>query len=143
MTPNIYEIFDEFTSCSSNAERISCLQKHQKPYFLQFLKNAFDPLIQYYVKEFPKDYIEPDTVPGIRYAGIESEIKRSYLFQKGNATADILTEDKRNQLLIQLIESFEPREAEYFVKMLKKELNVPFLTLNLVKEAFPGLISEH
>ena len=139
MTPNIYEIFDKFELLQTKQERISHLQSNAYPHFLQFLKNAFDPSIQYYINKFPDNYIEPDTFPGIRYAGIESELRRAYLFQRGNPTADALSPEKRNQLLVQLLESFEPREADLFVKMLSKNLKIKSLTSSIVKEAFPNL----
>lgn len=139
MTPNIYEIFDKFDQCKSNPERIKLLQDNAYPHFLQFLKNTFDPSIQYHISKFPDNYIEPDTFPGIRYAGIESELRRSYLFQKGNPTAEALSPEKRKELLTQLLETFEPREADFFVRMLSKNLKVKYLTSNLIKEAFPNL----
>lgn len=139
MTPNIYEIFDKFEQCQTNQERIKLLQDNAYPHFLQFLKNAFDPSIQYNISSFPDNYIEPDTFPGIRYAGIESELRRSYLFQKGNSTAESLSPEKRKQLLVQLLESFEPREADFFVRMLAKNLKIKHLTCKLVKDAFPNL----
>lgn len=142
MILNIYEILDKFIQANTKEEKKNILLQYgqQYPHFLQLLKNTFDPNIQFYIKEFPKNYIQPDTFPGIRYAGIESELRRSYLFQKGNPTADSLTEEKRNQLLVQLLESFEPREADIFVKMMQKNLKIPQLTPKLIKEVFPNLI---
>lgn len=140
MTPNIYEILDKFQLAKTKEERIKVLVDNKYPYFLQFLKNAFDPQIEFYINKFPDNYIEPDTFPGIRFAGIESEIRKTYLFEKGNPTADSLSEQKRNQLLVQLLESFEPREADLFVRMLTKNLKIPHLTINLIKEVFPTLL---
>lgn len=140
MLKNIYEIFDEFSSKTNKSDRIKVLHENNTNHLRQLLKYTFDPQYQFYISEFPKNYKKPDTLPGIRIAGIESEIKRAYLFLKGNETADKLTPQKMNQLLVTLLESFEPREAEVFVNMMKKNLRVPFLTKNLVDEAFPGLI---
>lgn len=140
MTPNIYEIFEKFDACSTKQDRQNILRENATPHFLQFLQYAFDPKYEFYVKDFPENYIMPDTCPGIRYAGIESELKRAYLFLKGNATADTLTNEKRNQLLVRMLESFEPKEAEYFIRMMQHNLKVKFLTLPLIKETFPGLI---
>ena len=140
MIKNIYEILDEFSSKKTKQERIQVLRDNASYHFLTVLKYTFDPSIQFYVNKFPDRYIKPDTFPGLRYAGIESEIRRTYLFIKGNETADKLTTEKREQLLLQLIEAFEPREAEVFINMMKKNLKVPFLTLTLVQEAFPTLL---
>jgi hypothetical protein len=140
MIKNIYEILDEFEQATNKEQRIKVLQDNAIPHFLQVLKYTFDPQYQFYIKEFPKNYIQPDTHPGIRYAGIESEIRRAYLFLKGNETADVISETKRNQILVELLEAFEPREAQVFVNMMKKNLQIKHLTHNLVKEAFPNLL---
>lgn len=140
MIKNVYEILDEFEVADNKADRQRILRENATPHFLQVLKYTFDPKFQFYVKSFPKDYQEPDTFPGLRYAGIESEIRRTYLFLKGEATADSLSEEKRNQVLVQLLESFEPREANVFVNMMKKNLQTKFLTYNFVKETFPNLL---
>jgi len=140
MIKNVYEILDAFENADNKADRQTILRENATPHFLQVLKYTFDPKFQFYVKSFPKDYQEPDTFPGLRYAGIESEIRRTYLFLKGEVTADKLSEEKRNQVLIQLLESFEPREAHVFVNMMKKNLQTKFLTYNFVKETFPNLL---
>lgn len=140
MIKNIYEILDEFTSKETKEERQQILINNSYPHFLKVLQYTFDPQYQFYIKEFPKNYIEPDTFEGIRYAGIESELRRSYLFLKGNPTADSLSPNKMNQILVELLESFEPREATIFINMMKKNLKTKHLTYNLIKETFPNLI---
>lgn len=140
MQKNIYEILAEFASARYKDKRQEILRKYASPHFLKVLKYTFDPTIEFYIKEFPENYVEPDTFPGLRYAGIESEIRRAYLFIKGDPTADKLSPQKMNQLLVQLLESFEYEEAKVFVNMMKKDLQIPHLTANLVKETFPNLI---
>lgn len=139
MIKNIYEILEEFEAVSTRPERIQILQNNNLYHFKEVLKNTFNPNIEFYGCDFPSDYIQPDTLPGIRIAGIESEIRRIYLFKKGDPTADRLTPEKRHILLLQLIESFEPKEAVIWVKMLNKDLKIKGLTLGLVKEVFPEL----
>ena len=41
-----------------------------------------------------------------------------------------------------MLESFEPREADMYMRMLNKDLKVPYLTEKLLKEVFPSLINE-
>jgi DNA-binding MarR family transcriptional regulator len=63
-----------------------------------------------------------------------------YLFQKGNAAAEQLTPQKRNELLLQLLERLEPREAEVVMGILNKDLGVRGLDYKFIKEAFPTLL---
>ena len=141
MTPSIHELFDQFSTLSTKQERILFLQSNKSPILLQFLKNAFDPTIQFTITTLPNLYQEPtDMLPGIEYSTIAQELKRTYLFTKNNPTAESLSIEKRNQLLTQLLESLHPREADFYVRMLSKNLKVPFLTHNLIKETFPNLL---
>ena len=137
----MYEILEDFSQQTTRESRKQILLNNKSPHFLQFLKYAFDPNIKFYISEFPTDYKPPDTFPGLRIAGIESELRKTYLFQIGNPTADSLTPQKRNILLLQLLESFEPKEATTYVNMLKKNLNIPYLTISLINETFPNLIN--
>jgi hypothetical protein len=139
MQKNIYEILNEFSQARYKDERQNILRKYATPHFLKVLKYTFDPTIEFYVKEFPEDYQKPDTFPGLRYAGIESEIRRAYLFIKGDPTADKLTPQKRHKILLELLESFEYDEAKVFINMMQKDLKTAHLTKNLVKETFPNL----
>lgn len=140
MIKNISEILEEISNTPNRHERKAILKNNASPHFLKVLQYTFDAQYQFYIKEFPKEYKIPDTVIGIRIAGIESEIRKAYLFLKGDPTADSLSEEKRKVLLIQLLESFEPKEAEVFVNMMKKDLKCKGLTKSLIEEVFPGLI---
>ena len=70
-------------------------------------------------------------------------IGRVYLFTKGNPRVPpALTEKRKNEILIQILESLEKEEANVFAGMLMKNLKVPHLTAKLIHEALPGLLPE-
>jgi hypothetical protein len=137
---NMYEVFDEFEEVSSKKERMQVIEKNLSQTLVQVLQLTFDPQYQWLVTELPENYIIPDTLPGISREQLSLQIRKLYLFRKGEPTAEKLTVEKRNQLLLQMLESLEPREAEVVVGILKKDLGVKGLTYKFVKEAFPDLI---
>ena len=93
------------------------------------------------IKEIPDNYRVPnDILPGITYDSLSSQLKRLYLFQIGNQTAESLNEKRRNELLVQMLESIEPREAEVILGIFQKDLGVKGLDYKFVKEAFPNLL---
>lgn len=140
MIKNIYEILEEFESAETLQHKKEILQQNNLYHFKEVLKYTFNPNFEFYVeKNFPTEYQKPDTAPGIRLAGIESEIRRIYLFLKGDSTADSLTEGKRKILLLQLLESFEPKEAYIWHNMMKKDLKIKGLTEALVREVYPEI----
>ena len=59
---------------------------------------------------------------------------------EGEPTAEKLTDRKRKELLIQFLESLEPREAEVVMGIFKKDQGVKGLTYNFVKECFPDML---
>ena len=137
---NIYEIFDEFELAKTKQERIDVLRKNYSPTLDEVIRLAFHPEFEWLVKEMPEEYKVPDTLPGISHAKLSTELRRLYLFQKGNPTAERLTKQKQKELLLQLLESIEPREAEVVIGIFNKDLGVRGLTLKFVQEVFPNIL---
>jgi hypothetical protein len=80
---------------------------------------------------------------GMSYGHMTEALSRVYLFVKGNPrVSPDLTDKRKTEILIQILESLEEKEADVFAGMLKKDLNVPYLTPLLVNEAFPGLLPQ-
>ena len=137
---NIYEVFDEFEQASTKQEKMVVIEKNLSKTLVDVLKWTFHPEIEWLVKEMPDNYRVPDTKPGISYAQLSTEMRRLYLFQKGQPSAEALTPRKQNELLLQILESLEPREAEVVMGIFKKDQGVKGLTYNFVKEAFPNML---
>ena len=139
MILNMYDILEEFQKTPSK----ETLLKYQnyKP-FIELLRYTYDPRIKFYIKEFPKNYKKPDTVPGIRYNGINNILSKLYLFIIGNPTADKLNNlpQKQNKILLEILESLEPKEAQTLINVFNKNLKTPKLNYKLVKETFPTLL---
>jgi len=137
---NMYEVFDEFEEATSKKERLQVIEKNLSQTLVQVLQLTFHPDYQWLINELPENYIIPDTLPGMSREQLSLQIRKLYLFRKGEPTAEKLTPEKRNQLLLQMLESLEPREAEVVVGIFKKDLGVKGLTYKFVKEAFPNLL---
>jgi hypothetical protein len=137
----IYEIFDQIESAKGKKERMEILAKNLSQTLVEVLKLTFHPGFEWKVKELPENYRVPnDVLPGITYDNLNSQLRRLYMFQQGNETAEKLTEKRRNELLIQMLESMEPRDAEVILGIFQKDQHVKGLTYNFVKEAFPQLL---
>ena len=137
---NIYEVFDEFEQANTKAERMAVLEKNLSRTLVEVLQYTYHPGFQWKVKEMPENYRIPDTKPGISISQLSTDIRRLYLFQEGHPDAEKLTPRKQNELLIQFLESIEPREAEVVMGIFKKDQGVKGLNYAFVKEAFPNLL---
>ena len=138
---NIYEIFDEFEMASSKKERMAIISKNLSKTLVDVLSLTYHPDCQWLVKEMPEGYKVPsDMLPGLSGTQLSTELRKLYLFQKGHPSAEALSEDKRTQLLLQLLEALEPREAEVIIGIFNKDQGVKGLDYKFVKEAFPQML---
>lgn len=139
---NIYEVFEDFKAVKTKSERIDVLRRNKNFALMSVLQGAFSPNIKFSVKEIP-NYKSEDVPVGMSYNHINDALGRVYLFVEGHPRCPpTLTDSRKIELLIQILESLEPKEAEVFVNMMKKDLKVPYLTQALVNEAFEGLLPQ-
>jgi hypothetical protein len=139
---NIYEVLNEFRLASTKAERIDVLKKNDSFALRSVLQGNFDPKIVFDVEKIPEYKHDVDVGPGLGYASMTEELGRIYLFVKDHPRRpSALTEKRRTEILIQILEALEKDEAKVFASMLMKDLKVPYLTEALINEAFPTLLS--
>lgn len=138
---NIYEIFDEFEQAKNKKERMGVIEKNLSPTLVKVLELTYHPNFQWNVKELPENYKIPnDILPGITFDNLNAQLRRLYLFRIGDPRSENLTEKRKNEILIQMLESIEPREAEVILGIFQKDLGVKGLDYKFVKEAFPKLL---
>jgi hypothetical protein len=137
----IYEIFDEFELAKNKAARMNVIEKNLSPVLTQVLELTFHPNYQWIIKELPDNYKVPtDMLPGLTHDSLNAQLRRLYMFLDGHPTCQALSEKRRNELLIQMLESIEPREAEVLLGIFQKDQHVKGLTYAFVKEAFPAML---
>lgn len=137
---NIYEIFEEFEAAKTKAEKIDVLRRNGNFALRSILQGTFSPNINFVIDKVP--YYKPsDAPPGLGYTSIHQELSRVYLFMKDHPRVPAgLTDQRREQILIQMLEALEKREAEVLMNMLLKKQKVKGLNAEIVKEAFPDLV---
>lgn len=138
---NIYEVFDEFELAESKKERMAVIERNLSKTLVQVFELAYHPNYEWLITEMPDNYkIPSDVLPGITSAQLSNQIRKMYMFRKGDQMAEKLTPEKRNELLLQILESLEPREAEVIIGIFQKDLGVKGLNYKFIKEAFPQLL---
>jgi len=137
----LYEIFDEFEKATTKKERMDVIGNNLSHTLVEVLRLTFHPDIKWKVKELPDNYRIPnDVLPGITYDSLNSQLRRLYLFQEGHPTAEQLTDKRRTELLFQILNAIEPREAEIIMGIFTKDQGVKGLNYKFVKEAFPQML---
>jgi hypothetical protein len=137
---NIYEIFDEFEEAKTKKERMDVIQRNLSKTLVDVLELTFHPQINWKVKSLPENYTSQPIPSGMSYCQLSTELRKLYMFREGHPTAENLDPRKQNELLIQLLESLEPREAEVVIGIFVKDQGVKGLDYKFVKEAFPSLL---
>jgi hypothetical protein len=137
---NIYEIFDEFEAAKNKQQRMDVIGRNLSKVLTEVLQLGFHPQPQWYFDELPESYVVKDVPAGMSYAQLTTEMRKLYMFQKGNEIADKLTDKKREQLLVELLQNLEPREAEVIMGIFRKDFGVKGLDYKFVKEAFPAML---
>jgi hypothetical protein len=136
---NISEIFDDYEKAETDEDRINVLHRNDCFALRQVLKGTFDPNVEFVIERVP--YYKPSDAPaGLGYTTINTEMHRAYLFQKDHPKANAnLSPERREKILIQMLEAMEAREAEIFMNMLLKKQVIKGLNAKIVKEAYPDL----
>jgi hypothetical protein len=138
---SLYEVFDEFELAKTKKDKMDVIARNLSQTLVDVLKMTYHPDIRWKVKELPENYRVPtDMLPGITHDTLNRQIRRMYVFRANDPTAEKLTDARRNELLIQMLESLEPREAEILLGIFQKDLGVKGLDYKFVKEAFPQLL---
>ena len=140
MAKNLYEVFDEFAAANSKEEKLKVLHKNWTPTLVSVLQLTYHPDVKWLVKDKPKSYKKPDTLPGVSYSSMNAELRRLYLFREGDPAAEKLTPEKREQLLLIMLESLEPREADVVIGIFKKNLGVKGLTYKFIRDNTQGVV---
>jgi hypothetical protein len=136
---NIYEIFDEYEKAETVDDKIAVLRNNDNYALRNVLQGTYNPNIRFCIKTIP-EYKQSDSPPGMGYTSIHQELGRIYLFEEHNVhTNPNLSMKRRIEILQQMLEAMESREAEVFANMLLKTQNVEGLTYAVAKQAFPEL----
>lgn len=137
---NIYEVFNEFKEAKTKKDRIDVLRKNDSFALRNVLLGTFHPGVSYTITKIP-DFRREEVPPGMSYSNMTTALQRIYLFMNGNPRVPAgLTDKRKNEILIQILESLEVKEADVFAGILLKDQSVPYLTPTLVNEAFEGLL---
>ena len=136
---NLHEVFTEFEQATTKEEKITVLQKNKSYALINVLQGSFAPYIEFIYKK-PVKYKSSDSPIGLGYTSIHQELGRAYLFEKNNPKVDPnLTERRKTEILVQILEALEAKEAEIYMNMLLKKQKVKGLNWKIAVEAFPQL----
>jgi hypothetical protein len=134
----IYEILQNASKLTKKEEKIQYLRNNYNPVLGNILKYTFDNQFIWDLPPGDPPY-KPCEYPD-SHGMLYTEARKLYLFLRGGNPN--LTPFKRETLFINLLETVHPEDAKLLLSVKDKKLPYKGLTLNLIKEAYPGLIDE-
>lgn len=141
VTPKIFEILEQFPSIQDNS-KARYLEYNNSKTLRDVLFFTFHPDVRFYRTDAPPGYKPNITDPiGLAPTNLYEEMRKTYIFVLGHPQSNNIPYDRRDELLLQFLEALEAKEAQVYLNMMAKDLKVPGLTVEVVKEAFPSLLS--
>ena len=131
-----HEILTKVNNAKDKPKKLEVLQKYDTNELRMFLKGAFDDKLEWLLPEGSPPYTPNEAPVGTEHTWLKQEVKRMFHFLKGGNPQ--LSQMKRDNMFIQMLEGLSAEEAELLVWAKDGELNKHYkgLTANLVKEAF-------
>jgi Family of unknown function (DUF6433) len=136
---SISEILAQADDAPLFEDKVYVLRNNYSKPLVHVLQAAFDDRIKFLLPEGPVPY------RGTRAIGQEGnlyqEARRLYLFVKGGHPT--LSQRRREDLFIQLLENLDHKDADLLVHIKDKKLPYPTITYEVFKAAFPDVDCVH
>ena len=133
---SFHEILTKVNNAKDKPKKLEVLKKYDTNELRMFLKGAFSDKLEWLLPEGIPPY-KPNEAPiGTEHTWLKQEVKRMFHFLKGGNPQ--LSQMKRDNMFIQMLEGLCDEEAKLLIWAKDKELNKHYkgLTANLIKEAF-------
>ena len=136
MTPLISEVLTKVGKAKTKEQKIKILRENNTDQLRMILKASFDPRIEWDLPEGDVPYTPNDAPEGTEHNMLVHEARTLYHYIKGGNPQ--LTQNRRENMFIQLLEGLHQDEAEIIVSAKDKGLHRKYkgLSSNVVREAF-------
>ena len=138
MARSIPLIFEDVAAANSIKARKKVLLENESKPLKEILKYAFHPDIKFALPPGKPPYKTRGSPDEYNPTYLYPNIRKFYLYIEGGH--DGLTQLRREQLFVQMLESLHPKEAEVVIQIKDKKLNYRGLTYALVKTTFPEIL---
>ena len=135
-TPLMSEVLDKVAKAKTKKQKVELLRQHNSDALRMVLKSSFDPRIEWDLPEGDVPYTPNEAPEGTEHNMLVHEARTLYHYIKGGNPQ--LTQNRRENMFIQLLEGLHQSEAEIIVAAKDKGLHRKYkgLSANVVKEAF-------
>ena len=135
-SPLYSEILDKLGKIKSKKDKVAHLKKYNDSSLRMVIKSSFDPKIKWLLPEGDVPYKQNEAPEGTEHGNLSYESRKLYHYIEGGNPQ--ISQNKRESMFIQLLESLHPDEADILVAAKDGILHRKYkgLSENVVKEAF-------
>ena len=132
----ICEILDKVSKLKTKKEKVAWLKEQNTDGLRMVIKSSFDPKKRWLLPTGDVPFNRNDAPAGTEHTDLHMEAKKLYHFIEGGN--NIITQSKRENLFIQMLEGLHEDDADVLVAAKDKSLHRKFkgLSDNVGKEAF-------
>ena len=135
---SIPRIFEDVAAANSIQARKKVLLENESNPLKDLLRYAFHPDIKFALPSGEPPYKTIGSPDEYNPTYLYPNIRKFYLYIEGGH--DGLTQLRREQLFVSMLESLHPKEADVVIQVKDKKLKFRGLTYKLVKETFPEIL---
>ena len=140
------EIFRELEECSKKADKIAVLHKYADVKgFKHFLYITYDPNIKWGVTRADVENLKYDHMDIVDYDLAVTNLfleSPKRLFNYTNVRNPMLTKNKILKNIARMFSVMHHEEIELVKQSINRKIKVNGLTVKLIEEAFPGLLTK-
>lgn len=137
MKLGISEILKNTSELKTKQEKIDYLRQNDSVVLRTIIVSALEPGVKWALPEGAVPYKENQLVD--QESTLFAECRKMYLFLEGGHPT--ITQRKRESIFVQMLETLSPDDAKLIIAAKDKKLPYKGITVALINEAFPNLIS--
>ena len=135
-TPLMSEILDKVAKAKTKEQKVNLLRQHNSAALRMVIKSSFDPNIEWELPDGDVPYTRNDAPEGTEHNQLIHEARTLFHYIRGGNPK--LSQNRRENMFIQMLEGLHESEAEIIIAAKDKSLHRKYkgLSSNVVKEAF-------
>ncbi len=135
-TPLMSEILDKVAKAKTKEQKVNILRQHNSDALRMVIKSSFDPNIEWELPDGDVPYTRNDAPEGTEHNQLIHEARTLFHYIRGGNPK--LSQNRRENMFIQMLEGLHENEAELVIAAKDKSLHRKYkgLSSNVVKEAF-------
>ena len=135
-TPLMSEILDKVAKAKTKEQKVNLLRQHNSAALRMVIKSSFDPNIEWELPDGDVPYTRNDAPEGTEHNQLIHEARTLFHYIRGGNPK--LSQNRRENMFIQMLEGLHDNEAELVIAAKDKSLHRKYkgLSSNVVKEAF-------